>query len=75
VPASNDTDNTLVNSATVDFGAAAGDANVSHFAIFDAATAGKMIASKAVLGGAVAVGAGQPVSFGSGDLSFEIGSA
>ena len=74
VPASNDTDNTLVNSSAANFGTAAGDTDVTHFAVFDSAVGGKRLGSKAVLGGTVHVLTGTPVSFEAGDLSFEIGS-
>lgn len=72
-PASNDTDNVLVNSAAVDFGAANADADVSHVALFDASTGGKRIGSKALPGGSTHVVATQPVSFGAGDLSVTVG--
>lgn len=73
-PASNDTDNVLVNSAAVDFGAADADADVTHSAVFDASSGGKRIASKALPGGTAAIVASQPVSFGAGDVSFTVGS-
>lgn len=73
VPASNDTDNILTNSAAVDWGASAGDATIDYSAIFDASTGGKRISSKALPGGAVNVVTTQPVSFGVGDVKFEIG--
>lgn len=73
IPASNDTDNVLVNSAAADFGASNDDATVSHAAVFDASSGGKMLASKALPGGAVTIVATQPVSFGAGDISFTIG--
>jgi hypothetical protein len=74
VPASNDTDNVLINSSAANFGASAGDTDVSHFAVFDSAVGGKRLGSKAVLGGTVSVLTGTPVSFEAGDLAFEIGS-
>lgn len=74
IPASNDTDNLLVNSAAADFGAANADTTITHTAIFDSSAGGKMLASKALPGGSVAVVATQPVSFGAGDVKFNIGS-
>lgn len=74
IPASNDTDNVLVNSAAVDFGASEGDTDITHSAVFDSAVGGKRIASKALPGGTVHVIETQPVSFGAGDVSFTVGS-
>jgi len=73
VPASNDVDNVLVNSAAVDWGVAENDADgTSHVAIFDASSGGKRIASKALLA-PVDIKSGTPVSFGAGDVNFVIG--
>lgn len=73
-PASNDVDSAIVNSAAIDFGAADADATITHSAIFDAATGGKLIAAKPLPGGSVSVVATQPVSFGAGDVSITVGS-
>lgn len=72
VPASNDVDNTLVNSAAVDWGTSEGDTDITHVAAFDAASGGKRLASKALLA-PVTVATGTPISFGAGDVSFVIG--
>lgn len=68
------TDHDMVNSADVDFGNAAGDADVSHIGIFDASSSGNLIASKAVTGGPFSVLTGAAVKVLAGDLSFNIGS-
>jgi hypothetical protein len=73
VPASNDTDNQLINSAACNYGASAGDTDATHVAMFDAQVGGKRIASKA-LPAPVSIVAGTPVSFEAGDLIFTIGS-
>lgn len=68
------TDNTLVNSAEVDFGDSDGDvASLTHAALFD--QAGNMLASKALTGGPFSVTSGSPVKYAVGNLSFAIGSA
>lgn len=67
--------NTMSNNADVDFGNAAGAvANLSHFAIFDAASAGNMLAAKPLTGGPFSVSAGRQVLFVTGDLDFTFGS-
>jgi hypothetical protein len=58
---------TIANSAIVDFGTAAGSATVTHFGIFDAATAGNMLGSGTISGGAIATGNG--VTFAAGALT------
>lgn len=73
VPASNDTDNALLSSAAVDFGASEGDTDITHSALFDSSVGGKRIASKVLPGGTVSVVTGQPVSFGAGDVSVTVG--
>lgn len=57
------------NTALIDFGNAAGNATVSHFAIMDAATAGSVLASDVLTGGSQTITIGNPVSFAIGDLS------
>jgi len=59
----------MANNATVNFGSAAGSATVTHFAVFDAASAGNMLGSNAVSGGG-SVGSGASVSFASGALTW-----
>lgn len=56
------------NSAEVDFGNAAGPATMTHFATFDAASAGNMLHAGALTGGTQGVLAGTPVKFGVGLL-------
>lgn len=74
IPASNDTDNVLANSATVDFGSSETDVpGVTHFALYDASTSGKRIGSKA-LPSSVDIVTGQPVAFDTGDLTVTVGS-
>jgi len=69
-------DNEITNSADVDFGQAAGDvANLDYVGIFDAASGGNLLFSKALPGGPFAVAAGTPIKFLTGDLTFTIGFA
>lgn len=72
--AENDTDNVLTSDTDADFGASEGACDISHVAVFDAASSGNLIASKAKAGGASSIIIGQNVSFPAGDLSFQIGS-
>lgn len=71
-PAANDTDNTMSNSAAVSFGASEGDTTITHVAIFDAASGGKRLVSKALAASSPVV-ALQPVSFDAGGLQFVFG--
>lgn len=64
--------NKITNSVAIDFGAAAGAATVSHFAVYDAATAGNMLWHGALTGGSMSVGAGTTVSFAINTLELEI---
>lgn len=73
VPASNDIDNFITNSATVDFGLSAGNATLTHSAIFDAPSGGKMICAKALPGQPISVVTTQSVSFGAADVAIEVG--
>jgi hypothetical protein len=69
-------DNEITNSTDVDFGQAAGDvANLDYVGIFDAASGGNLLFSKALPGGPFAVAAGTPIKFLTGDLTFTIGAA
>lgn len=72
--AADDADVLIVNDTDIDFGDAAGDATVTHAALFDAASSGNMLASKAITGGSTAIVSGSPVKFLSGDLTFTVGS-
>jgi len=73
VPASNDVDNVLASSAAVSFGNSEGDTDITHTAVFDASSGGKMLSCKTVTGGTASVVTGQPVSFGAGDIKFTLG--
>ncbi len=69
-------DNEITNSADVDFGLADGDvANLDYVGIFDVASGGNLLFSKALPGGPFAVAAGTPIKFLTGDLTFTIGAA
>lgn len=59
----------IANTAAVDYGNAAGAATVSHFGIYDAASAGNLLAHGSITGGAQSISAGNPVSFAIGDLT------
>lgn len=59
---------TIQNDAIVNFGTAAGAATVTHFAIYDAASAGNLIVFEALTGGTQSVLIGNAVSFAVGDL-------
>jgi len=58
----------MANSALIDFGASAGTATVTHFALFDAASAGNMLAWAAVTT-PLAITPGISVSFAIGALT------
>lgn len=60
----------MSNSAVVNFGNAASGATITHFAIFDAASAGNMLGSNALTSGSGAVAAGAAVSFAVGALTW-----
>lgn len=63
----------LTSSADVDFGAAAGAVTgLSHFAVWDAASAGNCLGIGAITGGAVNVSAGTNVKFLSGQLTYTL---
>lgn len=59
---------TIQNDAIVNFGTAAGGATVTHFAIYDAVSAGNLIAYATLTGGTQAISTGNTVSFPIGDL-------
>lgn len=64
----------LTSNAAVDFGSAAGAASLSHLALYDAASAGNLLAGKAVVGGAQAIAPGTGVKFLAAAVTFNIGS-
>jgi hypothetical protein len=68
------TDNAITNATATDFGNADAGATVSHVALYDAASAGNLIASKTVVGGPLTVVAGAAVKFLAGDLTMTAGS-
>lgn len=67
------TGNTVASNADADFGTAAGGATVTHVAVYDAASAGNLLGSKA-LASSQSVLTGAPVKILSGDISFTCGS-
>jgi len=62
----------ITNSADVDFGDADGDADVSHFGIFDAASAGNLLAHGSITGGSQSISTGNAVKFAAGDLTITL---
>jgi hypothetical protein len=62
----------IANASIVDFGAAAGGATVVGFGIFDAATAGNLLAYSPLDGGSATIAAGNLVSFAVGALTATI---
>jgi len=71
VPAAGNT-NTLAMSADADFGVAAGNANVSHAAVYD--NTGNFLCSKVLPGQPFNITAGSAVKFAQANLTFVIGS-
>jgi hypothetical protein len=64
----------LTSNIDVDWGLSeTGPVNISHFALFDDASAGHMYASRAVAGGPITVAIGSSVKFLSGSVTFNIG--
>lgn len=60
----------MSNSALVDFGNAAGTATVTHFAVYDAASAGNMLGSNALSSGSGSITSGTATNFASGALTW-----
>ncbi|MGU3387302.1 hypothetical protein ACLBYG_22520 [Methylobacterium sp. D53M] len=61
----------MTNGSAVSFGNAANAvANVTHFAVFDAATGGNMLGSNSLGSGAGAISSGAAVSFAAGALTW-----
>jgi len=60
--------NTIANTDEVDFGDADGSVDVTHFGVFDAASAGNLLYSNAITGGEQSIGAAAEVSFAVGAL-------
>jgi hypothetical protein len=65
------TNGAIANSAAVNFGAAAGSATVVGFALYDAATAGNLLALKA-FGASQSVAQNANVSFATGALTLTV---
>lgn len=61
----------ISNSGIVDFGSAAGGATVTHFGLYDASSAGNLLASAALTTSRTVV-SGNAVTFAAGALSLEI---
>jgi hypothetical protein len=64
----------LTSSVAVDWGLSENATSFSHMALFDAASSGNLLASKAVSGGPVAIAVNSAVKFNSGAITFNIGS-
>ena len=64
----------LTSDAAVDFGNSEGATTFSHIGLFDADTAGNLLASKAASGGPINVLVNSSVKFQSGGITFNIGS-
>jgi hypothetical protein len=66
------TNGVMTSSAIVSFGNAAAGATVSHFAIFDAASAGNMVFYAALTNGTQTISSGNPVSFAAGAIQVTV---
>lgn len=64
----------LTSNVAVDWGNSDGAASLSHIGLFDASSAGNLLASKAVSGGPIAILVNSLVKFNSGAVTFNIGS-
>lgn len=64
----------LTSNIAADWGNAAGACSLSHIGLFDAASSGNLIASKAVSGGPISILVNSLVKFNSGAVTFNIGS-
>lgn len=73
VPASGTT-NSMASDTDVDYGNSESAVDITHIGIFDADTAGNLLASKA-LAAPQSVIIGTPVAFAAGDITFTVGSA
>ena len=60
----------MANTADVDFGPAAGSTTVTYFGVFDAASAGNMLASGTIPSGSIT--SGTDYKFAAGSLSFTV---
>lgn len=65
----------ITNDATIDFGNSdTGPVTVTHVALYDASSAGNLLASKTVIGSPLTIQEGSLVQFLVGDLTFTVGS-
>lgn len=64
----------LTSDVDVDFGDADGGATLSYIGLFDAATAGNLIAGHEMPGGPQTIAAGTLVKFVAGGITFNVGS-
>lgn len=64
----------LTSDLTADWGNSAGNTTISHIGLFDASSAGHLLASKALNGGATTINTGSSVKFNAGAVTFNIGS-
>jgi hypothetical protein len=62
----------IANSATVDFGTAAGGASLTHFGLFDAASAGNLLAWDTLGASAQTASTGNQVIFAAGALTVTV---
>lgn len=65
-------DGVMSNTAIVDFGNSAGNASITHYGIYDAASAGNLLMYKTLATGNGSVTTGQGVSFAVGALSITV---
>lgn len=63
----------LTSDIAVDFGNSEGAATFSHIALYDASTAGNLLASKAASGAPISVLVNSSVKFQAGGITFNIG--
>lgn len=64
----------LTSNVAVDFGNSEGAATFTHIALYDAASAGNLFASKAAAGSPISVLVNSSVKFQAGGITFNIGS-
>jgi hypothetical protein len=63
----------LTSDIAVDFGDSEGAVSFTHIALYDAASAGNLLASKAAAGAPIAVLVNSSVKFNSGGITFNVG--
>jgi len=67
-------DHLLTSNVAVDWGNAEAAATFSHIGVFDASSAGNLVASKAISGGPIGALINSSVKFNSGTVTFNVGS-